>query len=90
MGEQPAEWRYFVTYSGVKLPLKLVDPLPPAELNHRNTFIRARFDADDRLVECEKMVYGEVHLAHRYSYGADGALKRAEIVMDDETTVMEF
>ena len=85
-----SDWRYFVTYSGVKLPLKLVDPLDAAELNHRNTFIRARFDGDDRLVECEKLVYGEVQLAHRYLYGDDGALRRAEIVMDDETTVLEF
>ena len=85
-----SDWRYFVTYSGVKLPLKLVDPLDAAELNHRNTFIRARCDGDDRLVECEKLVYGEVQLAHRYLYGDDGALRRAEIVMDDETTVLEF
>lgn len=90
MGEPPAEWRYFVTYSGVKLPLKLVNPLQPAELNHRNTFIRARFDTADRLVECEKLVYGEVQLTHRYGYDADGTLKRAEIVMDEETTVLEF
>lgn len=85
-----SDWRYFVSYSGVKLPLRLVDPLEPAQLKHRNTFIRARFDAHDRLVECEKLVYGEVQLAHRYHYGADGALKRAEIVMDDETTVAEL
>jgi len=84
------QWRYFVTYSGVKLPLRLVDPLEESDLNHRNTFIRARFDAAQRLVECEKMVYGEIHLSHRYAYGEDGALKRAEIVMDDETTVLEF
>ncbi len=84
------QWRYFVTYSGVKLPLRLVDPLEASDLNHRNTFIRARFDAAERLVECEKMVYGEIHLSHRYAYGEDGALKRAEIVMDDETTVLEF
>lgn len=83
-------WRYFVTYSGVKLPLRLVDPLEESDLNHRNTFIRARFDDADRLVECEKMVYGEIHLSHRYAYGADGVLRRAEIVMDDETTVLEF
>lgn len=83
-------WRYFVTYSGVKLPLRLVDPLEESALNHRNTFIRARFDASDRLVACEKMVYGEIQLSHRYAYGEDGALKRAEIVMDDETTVLEF
>lgn len=90
MAEDTARWRYFGTYSGVKLPLRLVSPLEPAELSHRNTFIRARFDEHDRLVECEKMVYGEVHLAHRYAYGGDGGLSRAEIVMDDETTVLEF
>ncbi|NFV82308.1 DUF6156 family protein [Magnetospirillum aberrantis] len=84
------DWRYFVTYSGVKLPLRLVDPLESAELSHRNTYLRARFDQGGRLVECEKMVYGEIHLSHRYAYDEAGTLKRAEIVMDDETTVLEF
>lgn len=89
MSEQE-EWRYFGTYSGVKLPLNLVNPLAEAELGHRNTFMRARFDGAGRLVACEKLVYGEVQLAHAYQYAADGALVRAEIVMDDETTVLIF
>lgn len=36
----------------------------------------------------EKMVYGEVELAHRYAYHDNGALKRAEISMLDEDTVI--
>jgi hypothetical protein len=34
------------------------------------------------------MVYGEVELAHRYAYYDNGALKRAEISMLDEDTVI--
>jgi hypothetical protein len=83
------EWRYFGSYSGVKLPLNLVNPLAEDELGHRNTFMRARYDQSGRLVACEKMVYGEVHLAHAYAYDGD-RLVRAEITMDEDTTVLEF
>lgn len=90
MAEDGEILRYFVTYSGVTLPLKLVSPLEESELNHRNTFFRARFDAHDRLLQVEKLVYGEVQLAHRYEYSETGTLTRAEITIDDEITVMEF
>lgn len=79
--------RYFVSYSGVKLPFNLVNPIDPAGLSNRNTFIRAWFDGDDRLIRFEKMVYGEVELAHAYEYDARGALRRAEIAMLDEDPV---
>jgi hypothetical protein len=85
-----ADYRYFVTYSGVKLPLRLVNQIQPLELENRNTYIRAQFDDQDRLVAVEKLVYGEVELAHRYEYQPDGALKAAHITMDGETTVMDF
>ncbi len=81
---------YFLTYSGVRLPLRLVGPLGEHELGHRNTYIRARYDGEGRLIQCEKLVYGEVELTHRYRYDADGALRRAEITIDDECSVMEF
>lgn len=87
------EIRYFTTYTGVRLPLKLVGPLDAAEIKNRNTFIRARFDGNDRLVQLEKCVYGDVALGHAYQYHASGVLKRAEIILhddDDETTVLEF
>jgi Family of unknown function (DUF6156) len=82
--------RYFLTYSGVKLPLRLVNPLGESELGHRNTYIRARYDDQDRLIECEKLVYGEVELTHRYRYHANGALRSAEIILDGDSSVMEF
>jgi hypothetical protein len=86
-----SEYRYFATYSGVKLPLNLVSPLEEAALANRNTYIRAGYDAAGRMVMCEKLVYGEVELAHRYEYHASGVLKRAEIVMmDEEPAVLSF
>lgn len=83
-------YRYFVTYSGVKLPLKLVTPIEEAEIQHRNTYIRAEFDDRNRLTGVEKLVYGEVELMHRYDYDAGGALRTAHITMDGQTTVMTF
>ncbi len=78
------ERRYFVSYTGVKLPFKLVNPIPADGLAHRNTFIRAYYDGTGALSGFDKVVYGEVELSHRYEYRDDGALKRAEIVMVDE------
>lgn len=89
--DSDSDWRYFATYSGVRLPLRLVTPIDAAALTNRNTFIRARFDPAGRLLECEKVVYGEVELTHRYAYDASGALKQAEITMlDEETRVLRF
>lgn len=83
--------RYFVTYSGVKLPLKLVNPLTEPELNHRNTFFRGYFDAEDRLVLCQKLVYGEIELEHIYHYDEGGILQQAEITdADGEQTVLNL
>jgi Family of unknown function (DUF6156) len=86
-----SSYRYFVSYSGVKLPLNLVTPLDAAALNNRNTYFRAWFDATERLLGCEKITYGEVELAHRYDYHDNGLLKRAIIVnTDEEQTVVHF
>lgn len=83
--------RYFVTYSGVKLPLKLCQPLEAAALSNRNTFFQAWFDAQERMTRFQKMVYGEVEMEHRYKYYENGALESAEIVdADGEVTVMHF
>jgi len=76
--------RYFVSYSGIKLPLKLVNPLEPGEIENRNTFFCGYYDADDRMVACEKKVYGEVESRHSYEYHPSGNLKSALIEMDGE------
>jgi len=79
----------FVSYTGVNLPLKLVNPIDSTE--NRITFFRAHYDADDRMVLCEKVVYGEIELTHRYEYDAAGQLQRAEIIDEDgEVQVREF
>jgi hypothetical protein len=85
------ECRLYVTYSGVKLPLKLVDPLEETSIANRNTYFRAWFDEQDRMTLCEKVVYGEVELRHRYEYHDNGKLKQAEITeADEEPRVMRF
>ena len=89
--ELQEECRYFVTYSGVKLPLKLCQPLEEADLNNRNTYFRAWFDGQNRITAFQKMVYGEVEMEHRYEYNENNTLRKAEIVdVEDEVTVMHF
>ena len=85
--------RFFVTYVGVKLPLTLVEPLDEAAVRNRNIFIRAYFDDRDRLVSCEKVVSGDLHLSHKYDYHVNGQLKSAEIFIPDEEeepTILNF
>jgi hypothetical protein len=88
--EELQNCRYFVSYTGIKLPVKLVNPLELADLSNRNTFIRALYDEQERLLGFEKMVYGAIEMGHRYEYYPDGVLKRAEISMDDEVTELNF
>jgi hypothetical protein len=85
------ECRFFVSYSGVKLPFNLINAIAAEALSNRNTFIRAYFDDAERLSGFDKMVYGEVELSHRYEYHGNGRLKRAEIMMlDEEPVAMDF
>jgi hypothetical protein len=86
----PTTCRHYVTYSGIKLPLKLVNPLEPADIANRNTYFRAWYDARERMVLCQKVVYGEVELQHRYEYHDNGSLRQAEITEDDESRMMCF
>jgi YD repeat-containing protein len=85
----PGECRYFLTYSGISLPLKLVEPLEG--IDHRNTYYRGYFDDQNRLTGCQKVVYNEVETQHRYSYHANNQLQSAEITdADGDVTVLEF
>lgn len=91
VNEADQECRFFVSYSGVKLPFNLVNAIPADGLSNRNTFIRAWFDRAGLLNGFDKVVYGEVELSHRYQYHANGQLKRAEIVMlDEDPATLEF
>ena len=65
------ECRFFVSYTGVKLPLRLVTAIAPEQLSNRNTFIRGYFDAAGALTGFEKLVYGEM------TTGAENDIERA-------------
>ena len=81
---------HFVTYSGVRPPVRLVEPIDPADMGHRNTFVRAVHDAGGRLVRFDKMVYGSSELTHVYVWGDDGRLASAVITVGEETTTLAF
>ena len=91
MNQEPqTEFRYFVSYSGIKLPLKLVNEITEDSLNNRNTYYRSRFDGQDRMLLCQKIVYGEVESEHRYQYYENGILKHAQLIEDDEGREIHF
>ncbi|MBP5986847.1 MAG: hypothetical protein KA538_06640 [Azonexus sp.] len=91
MTETAQACRYFTSYSGVKLPLKLVGELDDGDMRNRNTYFRGQFDSNEQLIICEKIVYGETEFRHDYRYHPDGRLAHAEI--DDgsgEPSVLDF
>ncbi len=89
--EDRGKLRFFVTYSGVRLPFNLISELQPSEILNRNTYYRGYFDEHQRITCVEKIAYGEIELAHSYSYRDDGSLKCATITdIDGEVTEMDF
>jgi hypothetical protein len=88
--EQTAPFRYFVSYTGIKLPLKLVNEISEQGLHNRNTYYRSLFDDQNRMLLCQKIVYGEVESEHQYQYHDNGVLKHARITEDDEVRDVYF
>ena len=89
--EAAGECRYFLSYTGVALPFRLITPLTAADVENRNTYFKGWYDADGRLTGFDKMVYGEIELAHRYAYHASGRISRVEITdLDEERTVIDY
>lgn len=83
--------RYFLTYRGVTLPLCMAEELEASALRHRNTYFRAGYDAQGRMLWVERMVYGEAEMRHDYDYGADGVLLRATVhAVDEDPQVLEL
>jgi hypothetical protein len=83
--------RHFVAYSGVKLPLKLVNPLEESDMRNRNTFFRGYYNDQDQLMVCQKVVYGEIEFEHNYEYYDNGNLKTAIIKeADEEAKTLSF
>lgn len=89
--DQDLECRYFASYSGVRLPLKLITPLHEDDLTRRITYFRGFYDQQSRLIALEKVVYGEIEFEHRYHYHADGSIHRAELrEPGEEVRLMDF
>lgn len=91
MDAETTTLRYYTSYSGTKLPLKLVGELAADDMRNRNTFFRGTYNAAGQLLRCEKLVYGEIELRHDYSYHPDGKLAQAAV--DDgsgEVNILDF
>lgn len=76
--------RFFTSYSGLMLPLKLVGEISLEELKNRNTYFEAIYDENSRLITCSKMVYGETDMKHQYKYRENDTLKEAIIYNSGE------
>lgn len=91
MNTEAYQIRYFTSYSGVNLPLKLVSEIPQEDMRNRNTYFQGCYDGQKRLCICRKIVYGETEFEHRYSYDENGVLRQARVTEDDdEQMLLEF
>lgn len=88
--QQDTLCRYFVSYSGIKLPLKLVNEISAEGLHNRNTYYCGYFDGDGKMRRCQKIVYGEVESEHVYEYYPNGILQHAQISEEDELRELYF
>lgn len=82
--ESSLRCRCFTSYTGIKLPLKLVNELDDEELDRRITYFKGYFDAQDRLKILEKVVYGEIEFSHHYEYADNDVISKAILIEDDE------
>lgn len=81
--------RPFLSYSGVKLPLNLVEPLDGDQLKNRNTYFLGYFDEANRLKGVRKMVYADMEYEHRYHYDEAGRLSHITII-NSEGDILEL
>ena len=81
--------RPFLSYSGLKLPLKLVEPLDEHQLQNRNTYFLGYYDEKNRLMGVRKMVYAEIEYEHLYRYDGEGRLAHVTII-NSEGEMMEL
>ena len=84
MSDHEEKCIYFTSYTGVSLPLKLVNKLDVNNMDMRITYFKGSYDELDRLTAVEKIVYGEVEFIHRYEYDDGNSLIKATLISDDE------
>ncbi len=82
--ESESNCRYFISYTGIKLPLLLVNELDSDGLDNRITYFKAYYDDHDRVKIIEKVVYGEIEFIHHYEYNQQGVLEKAILLEGDE------
>lgn len=83
MTEPDLQARYFTSYTGVSLPLKLTNELEADSMDNRITYFVGYFDAEQRLRMIEKIVYGEIEFSHEYEYEQD-KISRATVIEEGE------
>ena len=78
--------QFFLSYSGIRLPLNMVGPVAADEIANRNTYFGVMLDESGRIVQVDKRVYGELELQHHYGYHSNGNLAWAKILEEDGET----
>ena len=66
--------KYFGTFSGYTLPLKLKNNLSKSEIEARRAYLVAYYDASGRLHKVRKVLDGKTEFIHEYAYDAQSKL----------------
>jgi hypothetical protein len=79
MEQEHSDQKYFGTFVGYDLPLKLRENLFRTEAEERGTYYIAHYDSVGRLEEVRKVHTGATFFVHKYTYDAQGILVEARI-----------
>lgn len=82
--------RCFTSYTGIKLPLKLVDELDDESVDRRITYFKGYYDENNRLRVVEKVVYGEIEFSHRSATAPCVALPPPSMASSSQCVLLPF
>ena len=82
--------KYYRTFSGYSLPLKLIEPFTKEEaLCSGSAYYIGHFDQNNMLIKIEKMHKGKLLFTHVYGYYPNGSIKRLENTPAEGKTVIK-
>lgn len=84
--ERQVEIRYYGTFSGYNIPLKLSEELTQPEALRRKSYYVGFYNETQSLFRVEKYLNGSLFFQHNYFYHENGSIRENRIVNSDGIT----
>lgn len=84
------ETKYFATFSGYNIPLKLTEEIPKELALKRDAYYVGFYDEDQRLTCVEKYLDGALFFRHSYFYREDGSLRESKTVNSEGIETVSY